>query len=83
MAALRLEDLAPGEIRVEDRLVGQKADQALDLDASSNASWPSMSSFPSVAFRMPMSSRNSVVLPAPLGPSRPQICPEGTEKDSC
>ncbi len=27
-----------------------------------------------------MSSRNSVVLPAPFGPSNPQIWPEGTEK---
>src|SRR5690349_16079542 len=35
---------------------------------------------PVVGFRIPISSRNSVVLPAPFGPSNPQICPAGTAK---
>ena len=43
-----------------------------------------MTNDPVVALRMPISSRKSVVLPAPLGPSSPQICPAGTAKEiSC
>src|SRR5262245_9415002 len=40
-----------------------------------------MKSAPSVALRIPMRSRKSVVFPAPLGPSSPQIWPGGTEKE--
>jgi hypothetical protein len=49
---------------------------------SSKASSESISIRPELALRMPMSRRNRVVLPAPLGPSSPQICPEGTEKET-
>ena len=49
---------------------------------SANASRPSMRSVPAVACRMPIRSRNSVVLPAPLGPRSPQICPAGTLHDT-
>jgi hypothetical protein len=31
---------------------------------------------------MPINSRNSVVLPEPLGPSSPQICPAGTANET-
>jgi hypothetical protein len=46
-----------------------------------NASSPCTSNRPEVDFRMPINNRNKVVLPAPLGPRRPQICPAGTEKE--
>jgi len=74
------EDLTAREVGVEDGLVGEETDEALADTRSSKASRLSTQTWPLVALRMPMRSRKRVVLPAPLGPRRPQIWPEGTEK---
>src|SRR5205085_7398094 len=43
-------------------------------------SWPRSSTFPDEGLSAPVMSAKSVVLPAPLGPIKPEICPSATLK---
>ena len=49
--------------------------------APGRAAWPKTLIRPSVGRIRPMSMRSDVVLPAPLGPSRPSTWPRRTSKD--
>ena len=48
---------------------------------SSLRSWPAMFTEPEVGGRIPLRQRSVVVLPAPLGPTRPSTSPGWTSKE--
>ena len=73
--------LAAGEVAVEARLLDDRADARQRLRAVVRV--PSRRIVPLVGFASPSSSRISVVLPAPLGPRKPNAQPRGTSRSMC
>ena len=63
---------------------GKKASRRLAATGSDLRSTPPMRTAPKVAGMMPVAQRRVVVLPAPLGPTRPMTSPGRTVKErSC
>jgi hypothetical protein len=60
-----------GELVVKERLVGTQAIIRFAAIGSASASTPKISMLPASGFKSPTTMRSVVVLPAPLGPSRP------------
>ena len=68
--------LPDGEVIEQARFIGEKGELAFRLDRVFAArSWPQMRTVPRVGGMMPARQRSVVVLPAPLGPTRPSTSP--------
>ena len=73
--------LARGQLQVQARLLEHDAEaRAVRACRWSTTARPSSASVPACGGSRPASRRNAVVLPAPLGPSRPNSSPGATSK---
>jgi hypothetical protein len=72
------EDLAHAQAAVEVALLRDHGDALLDADGVAGHVEPMMAAEPEVGSTLVMSTPMVVVLPAPLGPSRPKISPGRT-----
>ena len=80
-AAKELEVFFDGQRAVQRKLLGYIADVGAGLSRAVRRSLPATRSRPLVAGSSPHSIRKVVVLPAPLGPSRPKISPRWTQNE--
>jgi len=75
-----LEVLAAGEDGVEGQLLEDDTTARRTFPGAAVTEWPATSAVPEVGRTMVVSMPTVVVLPAPLGPSRPKISPCSTTR---